>query len=116
MNPKPPSHVVSLFSGAPVKNTGADAILQHMQVKAQQKANRFSKVFTAIEARDITTVSWELLTVAITEIDEKGTTVLGRTTLMELVRQLSSKNNSMLEADKDAALKDVSTWLRKKAE
>jgi hypothetical protein len=33
-----------------------------------------------------------------------------------LVRQLSSKNNSMLEADKDAALKDVSTWLRKKAE
>jgi len=117
MIPKPPSHVVSLFSGAPVKNTGADALLQHMHAKAQAKANRFSKVYEGIEARDITGVSWSLLEVAVTEIDEKGTTCLGRTTLMELVRQLSSKSGAgMLEAEKDKALTDVTTWLRKKAE
>jgi hypothetical protein len=113
---KPPSHVVSLFNGQ-ATNTTADAIISHMQSRAAEKVARFDKVFDAIEKRDIVETSWELLSVAIEEIAEKGTTTLGRTTLMELVRNLTQiHKNAPQDEGKDGQLLEVQNWLRKKAE
>jgi DNA gyrase/topoisomerase IV subunit B len=116
MAPKPPSHVVSLFAGE-TKNTNADAVLTHMANRAAAKTQRFEKVFDAIESRDIVETSWELLNVAIQDIAETGATKLGRTTLMELVRNLTNVAKSMPpEEEKSTQLLEVQSWLRKKAE
>lgn len=114
---KPPSHVVSLFNSPASTTTSPDAILTAIAARSAEKTKRFEKVIEAIDTRNIEDVSWALLSVAVEEIAEKGSTTLGRTTLMEVVRTLVQiSRDRPQEEGKEGQLLEVQTWLRKKAE
>lgn len=74
---------------------------------------KFKKVRKSIKDRDISEVSWNLLDVCIDELEATGTSSLGKTALMELLRIISVQKNTDQMQDRMEKVSELKEWLRK---
>lgn len=111
-----PTPTVTQPATAPIKNKGGRPRKTPVAVSvlpAVALPNKYAKVRKAIEARDITEVAWELLDTTLTDIEQTGSSPLGKSILMELVRTISvQKGNGELE-NRMQRVDELKTWLRK---
>jgi hypothetical protein len=89
--------------------------MEHASKTDSRKAAGFKKVKAAIKKRDISEVSWTLLDVCIDELEESGSTTLGKTALMELIRVISVQKNADGMASRMEKVEELKEWLRKAA-
>lgn len=76
-------------------------------------AARFKKVKRAIKERDISEVSWTLLDVCIDELEACGSSSLGKTALMELIRVISVQKNADGMSTRMEKVEELKEWIRK---
>jgi len=76
-------------------------------------ADGFKAVKAAIKRRDISEVSWTLLSLAIDELQEKGTVSMGKTSLMELLRVISVQKGNSEMSERMNKVEELKEWMRK---
>jgi len=95
---------------------GFHCIVKHwrcIQMEHESPAAAFKKVKAAIRKRDISEVSWTLLDVCIDELEATGTSSLGKTALMELIRVISVQKNADGMSTRMEKVDELKEWLRK---
>lgn len=76
----------------------------------------FKKVRKAIKDRDLQEMCWEMLSMAIDDIEFTGKSEkFGKTGLMELIRVLSIQKNTENMSERMDKVTEMKEWLRKQA-
>jgi hypothetical protein len=89
---------------------------EHAQSAAAQSKKDFKKIRKALKERDLQECCWEMLTLAMDDVEATGKSeTFGKTGLLELVRVLSIQKNTENMSERMDKVTELKEWLRKQA-
>lgn len=89
-------------------------MIEHAQPAAAATQKDFKKVRRAIKNRNLQDACWEMLSMAMDDIESTGKSeTFGKSGLMELVRVLSIQKNTENMSERMDKVTELKEWLRK---